>query len=610
METEAESTAPLLGRSDLAHFAALACGVAAYATFLVRNASVLPPQGDAASHAIAAVELYERMAKGWPQAAQSLIYLKSSYPPLLYALTGALFGPGPSAAALPYASYVILISSLVLGWVLARARWGRAPAWVWVFLLALSPYFVGNASHYMLDLPLAATVGAGFVALAYSRSFDRLGAGYLFGLTAACGMMLKWAWLFFLGAPLGLCIVAALWGAGPTMRSRIPAVLAVRTVVAVVLAGCAWGKDHPPVQTGPDSGLTWQYVGRFWTCQGFALITFALAYWVRALRTIRGLLASASAAITVAGPWYLMAQDQLWARFDHESGVLAGRAEPMASLVAANAEAASTFFPFIGVMLSAAVLAQGLARPAVRADVALAVTGAGVGFYAITATLPFDPRYLLPLLPMAAGAVAATVSALPTLARWGLAGVVLATGLWALDPRGVPESGNEGAGEVGVIAVRERARNPDVTWRVALLGLPVETLKVQPALDFTGFYDAIGDIAEGCRGACSIIVKSSVDFWVQARTFEAAGRLAGITGAIWSEGVRPGDHGAPSRTGAEAGRTYFHVLQPCARRVHDRGSVERWRAEVQQATGALSVEVASYPLPTNCTMFLDQLVFD
>lgn len=591
-------------RIDTVHSVVLLFSAAIYARFLAQVASTLPPQGDAASHAIAAVEMHDRLSFGWSQAAQSLIYVKASYPPLLYVMSALFFGSEPAANELPLALQAVLVGSLGLGWVLARLQWGLAPAWVLVLIQALSPYFIGHSSHYMLDLPLACAVGVGFVALMYARRFDHVGSGLMFGVVASLGMLIKWAWLYFLGAPLLICMAMAAWRSGATIRARFPASITIVAIIASVIAACLWSRANPPWPTGPEARLNWQYVGFFWACQIPAIGLLLLAWRAAALRPIRGLLATCAAGMSLAGPWYLMAQNELWSRFTHESGVLAARVAPPSGFFAPSAQAAQSFFPFIDVAVVAALALGVLARPSVRADLGFAALGIGLGFYGIVETLPFDPRYLLPLLPLAAGAVAAGSSALPSALRWGVVGLVLASGLSLVSPRGTPESG-----ELGAPAVRDRARNPDVTWQVPFAGRVIEALRVQPALDFSGFDNAIKTIDAECKGNCNVILKSHWDFWVQSRTIEAAGRLRGIRGIDWTEGYRPGDPRGPSRTGSEAGRTFLVVFQPCARRVHERGNMVQWRREMEKATGARTESIGSFPLPMQCEMYVDRLVF-
>lgn len=591
-------------RTDSVHAGVLLLGAAIYARFLDQTASSLPPQGDAASHAIAAVEMYDRLSYGMSQAAQSLIYVKASYPPLLYVVTSFFFGAEPASNELPRAIQAVLVGSLVLGWGLARLQWGLAPAWLFVLIQALSPYFIGHSSHYMLDLPLACAVGLGFVALMYARSFDQFWPGLLFGVVASFGMLLKWAWLYFLGLPLLLCMAMAVWRSGATMRARLPAFFTIIGVIGSIVAACLWSRAHPPWPTGPEARLNWQYVGFFWACQIPAIGLLALAWRSRVLCPIRGLLATCAAGMSLAGPWYLMAQNELWSRFSHESSVLAARVAPPSGFFAPSAEAAQSFFPFIDVAVVVALALVVVARPSVRADLSFAAIGIGLGFYGIVETLPFDPRYLLPLLPLAAGAVAAGSSVLPEALRWAVVGVVSAVGFSLVSPRGTPESG-----ELGSPAVRDRARNPDVTWQVPFAGRVLEALRVQPALDFSGFEQALQTIEDECKGNCHVILKSHWDFWVQSRTIEAAGRLRGIRGIDWTEGYRPGDPRGPSRTGSEADRSFLVVFQPCARRVHERGNMVQWRGEIEKATGARTETVGAYAMPMQCEMYVDRLVF-
>lgn len=600
------------GRWDVPHVLLMLAAAACYVSFLTTVAPAIPPQGDAASHAVAAVGMGTRFAAGWSQTAQSMIFSGSSYPTLLYGLSAVFFAGRPSAAALPYAIYFVLVGSLVLGWVLARGRWGLAPAWTWAALQSLSPWIVGYSGHYMLDLPLTATVGVGFVALVRARRFDRVGAGVVLGLLAAAGMLFKWAWLFFLGLPFGLCVLLGLWRAGGSLRARLPAVLVMALATGGVLYAMRWAVTGAPVATAPDSRLTWPFVYTWYACVGSGAVLIALGALVRPLRGVRGLLAACGAAFAMAGPWYVLAQRELWARYALESGIQASRTQSMDVFVRLNADVARTFFPGVDALLVLAVLALPFAHRRVRGDVLLALVGIATGFAAVTATLPFDPRYLLPLLPLAAGAIAASSSALPTVARWALVCVVVPVGLWSVQAQGAAENGPPVQS-----AVRQREGNPDVTWTVDVAGQRVEVLRVPPALGLDGFYASLEAIRTECGDECDVIVQAREDFWIQGRTFEAAGRLAGITGAEWGPQARPPRVGPPpapdnppSAIRAARGIKTVLVLQPCSRFSQGRGDTDAWRREVEKLLGARTEPVAAFPMPLGCEMYVDRVLFD
>lgn len=591
-------------RRDAPHVVLLLLAAACYVRFLAGVAPSLPPQGDAASHAVAAVGMATRFAAGWSQAAQSMIYAGSSYPTLLYGLSALLFAGHPSATTLPYASYFVLVGSLVLGWFFARGRWGLAPAWTWASIQALSPWVVGYSGHYMLDLPLAATVGVGHLALVRARRFDRVGAGIVLGLLAAAGMLFKWAWLFFLGPAFGLCVLVGLWRGGDSLRARVPGVLAMALATGGVLYAMRWAVTGAPLPTAPDSRLTWPYVYTWYGCVGAGAALVLLGVLVRPLRGIRGLLAACGAAFATAGPWYLLAQRELWARYAWESGVHAGRTQSMEAFVKQNGDVARSFFPGVDALLVLALLAIPFAHPRVRGDVALALVGLLTGFAAVTATLPFDPRYLLPLLPLAAGAIAASSSALPVVGRWALVGVIVPVGLWSVQAQGAAENGPPVRSDVV-----QRESNPDVTWTVGVAGQRIEVLRVQPALELAGFYASLETIRAECGMVCDVIVQAREDFWIQGRTFEAAGRLAGITGAEWGPLPRADDPHRPSPARAARGINTVLVLQPCSRFSQERGNVDAWRREVEAVVGGRTEPVGAFPMPLGCKMYVDRVRF-
>ncbi len=596
---------PPWGGLDWLQVAVLAAGAVVYGRFLTTLYAVMPPLGDAAGHAVAAVMMSERLSLRWSQIAESLIFAGSSYPPLLYILSALLSVGPPTAEGLPRAVHAVVIGSLLLGWPLVRLRWGRASAWIWTLLQALSPWVIGYAGHYLLDLPLAATVGLGFVALLQARDFDRIGPGLLLAFVASAGMMLKWAWLLFLGPPLALCAGIALWRAGGSLRERLPSWSIVALLGVGGVGAVWWAAHYGPPPAAFTSPLTLAYCQVWWGCQIPAWILLVLAVLVPALRTTRGLLAAGAGVLALAAPWYLMAQRELWDRYGVEVGFLSERREPLAQFIVTNFRVFGSFFPFLDVILVVLLLSLPWVGRRVRFDVVLALLGMVAGFSVITLTLPYDPRYLLPMLGLMAGAVAAVVSVLPAAVRWVVAGVVLVAGVAVARPQGLPETGGDVRPEV-----EQRVSNPDVTWTVAFLGRSLEVTRVPPVVDFGGFYDAIHAIGAGCQGRCEVIVNSREDAWAQGRTFEAAGRLAGIQGADWEPLPRGNDPHLPSREKAASGLQSLLVIQPCSRSPGQNSDAAVMRTQAEQLTGTHAVTVGAYPMPLGCEMYVDRLVFE
>lgn len=595
--------APPWSRVDALHLIALFVCAGIYAFYLHHIAAVaaMPPQADAGSHTLWAVHIYQRFADGPLRAAETFIYAGGGYPTVLYSMTALLFAGPPSPEALPRALHLVLVTSLLVGWPLARTLWGRAPAWAWTFLFALSPYVVGYSSHYFLDLPLTSSVGAGILALLYAQRFDRVGPGLLFGVVAGLGMLMKWAWLFFLGPPFLVCAALVIVRAARARQIGITPLLVTLAVVGLVGLGFRVGWLWAPRPGGPGAPVETLYFGVVGACLAVAVALVVWARYARAAAGTRGLFAALAGGIMVAGPWYFLGIRELWSLFELHSDIHADRSQPLSFYLAENVDSWLAFFPFIAFWTGGAILLLPLAWRSARLDGALALLGALSGWYCISVTVAPDPRYVLPALPLAAAVLAAALTALPNLARWGVAALAFGGALVALQPT----DGSEGAG-----GVQQRGGNPDVTASVRVLGQRVEVLRDPSYLDFTGFNQALEALRAECGRSCDVVVRSREDHWVQGRTFEASGELVGLSGVKWWMSTTTQDDPRPWLPKDVGRQPLLLVMQPCSFHPGERSDVEAWRASVLAVLGGHLDPVGAFPLPGGCEMYIDRVVVD
>lgn len=578
--------APTWGRADLVHLALLAVVTATWAhhlTDLARRADS-PPQADAASHAVRAVAMHGWLHHDPLSAVSASLYLQGGYPPFVYALTALLFGEAPSGGALLRGIHLLAAVGLLGGWLLARASLGRASAWVWVLLFAGSPVAVGYAGHFLLDLPLASTVGVGLWMLLLAGRFQRPGTGLGFGVVTGWSVLTKWTAFYFLGPAAAFVALSGLAGALRRRRIAANGLLALAITLLAILFAFAWGASRPQVvqPEGISGGIT-LVVAAAW-----ALGAGLLFLWARraeAAAASRGGFAALAGLGLVAGPYYTLAFGEML-----DLAALHGAHHPSAGLVAdtqRNAAHLAGLFPGLLLLLAAAGVRLVWTR---SREGGVALLALGAGFVLTVTTAPMGDRYLLPLLPVAATVVAAAVSTLPAVARWALVGGIAAIGGFALSPRK----------EADLPAYLQRRELPDVTVTLPVAGWTVEVLRDPTDLDFDGFHAAMAAIDEVCAGACDVGVWGREDAWVQPRTFRAAAHVEGRVGLRWTSTSLD----APLRPIAAEGPTLL-VIQPCGLR--PAAPLSALEQQAAQALGTDVVPVGRFPLPGGCEMSVSRV---
>ncbi len=588
-------------RVDAVHAAVLALGATAYVAFLrhIAELSPTPPMADAAGHTLHAFEAWTLFSKGPLVAFETLIYMGGGYPTLVYCLAATLFGRTPSPAALPNAMHIILVGCLLVGWGLARSRWGRASAWTWTLFVGLSPYVVGFASHFFLDLPLTAASGASMVALLRARRLDTAGPGFIFGLLAGFGMLMKWAFLFFLAPPFAVCALIAL---GVRIRARQLPILAVGALVVtvVVVAGgfyVGW-RVGPNPQGADDHSF---YIKVFAAC---VVVGGALSAWAaraKAAEGIRGIYTAIGAGVMVAAPWYVLGLREMYGLFALHSDIHATRTQGLMFYVAENYDSFRAFFPFIEYITGGALLVLLLRRQwAAFGDGLVGTLGVVSGLVCISGTVAPDTRYILPCLPLAAAIVAAAVSTLPTPLRWACVGLLAVGGIAAVRP----VNGDESAPS----PFRQFETNPDVTWTVPLLGRPVEVLRDPRYLDFSGFYAALDLVRTTCGSNCDVLVRSREDHWIQGRTFEAAAALENFKGVRFAQALTVDGDPGPTVHKALRNSPWLMIVQPCSFHPGDGSSLTAARSTVTAILGGTIESLGVFPLPGRCSMTVDRIV--
>ncbi len=418
---------------------------------------------------------------------------------------------------------------------------GRAGAWTYALLVGLSPLLLAYQRIYLIDVPLVAMVGMATLLARASEGFSRPLPSLALAVVASLGMQTKWVFAGFVALPVALAAGEAVWRSSARWGVRLAVALGVTALSAGVgLAIPALGRsamaqtwqlrgEHPEAPVAL-AGAGWLLAA------GWLLVALQRAWTHRAGRpgtdeeedvsartppATRGLgpVANVLAALLVvsltAGTWYVLVYTQLLGRLELEQGQYALRGG-RASWVESR-EVVELLVP--GWPLWLALGGVGLLRARRGAAWMVAgLAGAGLAFYGVVSTLPFDPRYLLPLLPLLVSAVVAGWEGLGR-GRWlatGALGVVMvAVGvapLWDTSALGRHPS-------LGVaVNVKEVA------------GVPVASLaRSHRRQGRKGAVDAlVAQVAAACPiGPCEVPYLKHPDMNLQGRGLEALLGFAG-----------------------------------------------------------------------------------
>lgn len=386
------------------------------------------PYSDEAAHVLKTAELREALAAAttpWRRLGL-LVFSGDAYPNAVYA---SAIGQGASTlVALRASTIAFLLAHVAVALAFGRRLWGAPGALAYVVLVALTAYPLAFSQGYYLDVPLVATVGAAVLLLEASDGFRRPIPAILFVVAATAGLYTKWMWAVFCAVP---CVLAALRALGP-LPGRRARVAGAAALLALVVGG-AWevrrfGMAVPTTghfDTGPELALV---VGAARVLAGWAVLAVLTTVWVggrgrvplrwwgrmpaaaeRWIERVRPWMPLANALTAfalvgaLAGPWYATVWPRLWERYQHEQGAFEGRSAPV--LVDATRILAD-LVPAGGVLVGVGLLVALVTREG-RLAWAARVLGAALGATLAVVWLPSDTRYLVPVLPLLAGAIVA-----------------------------------------------------------------------------------------------------------------------------------------------------------------------------------------------------------
>jgi hypothetical protein len=160
----------------------------------------LPPEWDHANHLERAVLCAQDLGRGdW----RGIIERSSFYPPIVPCAAGLVYRLVPSDLA---AAQSIILLFLGLGmaatYVLARELDGPTAGVAAAWIFGSAPFVLYSALRFQLDLPLAAMVALGLLALWRTEGFTRTGMSAVAGVVCAAGLLVKPPFAAYLIGPV------------------------------------------------------------------------------------------------------------------------------------------------------------------------------------------------------------------------------------------------------------------------------------------------------------------------------------------------------------------------------------------------------------------------
>lgn len=481
------------------------------------------PLGDESLHLTRVLDLERGLRhtrSAWERAAM-WVFSGDAYPNGLYApsLGFVLAEHTVRSARTTLVAYALVHAAIAL--VLGRRLWGAPGAFAYAALVVASPVALAWARIYVLDVPLLAAVGVATLAAEASEGFRRPGPTGVFLVAAVVGLYVKWTFFLFCFVPILLAVARSLLGARRGyLWAPWLAIQAGMGVYAIVRAGAAWegrnvAADALWIVLGFAAlGVVWGVVAGLWAWRAAKAGSGA---GVGGPPGPLNLSVAMAVVAGVAGPWYAQVWGSLWGRYAHEQRMYGARAS---TAVDVGIETVRLLLPLGEGLVVLGLLLALVTRRGRLAWLARIVGGAGA-MAVIIEGLPADPRYLLPLVAVGAGAV---VAGWPRgWAGWGL-NVGIAGLLWMC--------------AVGPLAGRDpgwplrRGDPPAMAISARTLGsVPVPVLASSPSPATEAEIDAIvAALRRACPRTCTFAwtTLGAGGQRITGREVQAMGRWAGL----------------------------------------------------------------------------------
>jgi 4-amino-4-deoxy-L-arabinose transferase-like glycosyltransferase len=209
---------------------------------------------DESIHYMGAVGYYKALAGFDAQTFLKVLYLSDFYPPLHELMTGTLFlVTQPSVKIAAFTNVIYLVMILLLFWRLGVRWFGEPAGLLAAFVFSASTAVIIQSKYFMLDIPLAFWVLAGFYCFCASRNFTLRFWSLLYGVVFAAALLNKWSAAFFLAAPPLLTALRAGWKREELRRDSWRNIILAYAVTALLAA--PWYSVHFIKLLHSSSGL-------------------------------------------------------------------------------------------------------------------------------------------------------------------------------------------------------------------------------------------------------------------------------------------------------------------------------------------------------------------
>ena len=159
-----------------------------------------PPEWDHADHLERAVLCAQDIARGdW----RAILEQSSVYPPIVSCAAGLAYRAFPSDVAAAQAVILIFLGlGMAATYRLGRELGGSTTGVVAAWIFGSAPFVLYSALRFQLDLPLAAVVPLGLLALSRTDGFTHTGMSVGVGVALAAGMLVKPLFAAYVLAPV------------------------------------------------------------------------------------------------------------------------------------------------------------------------------------------------------------------------------------------------------------------------------------------------------------------------------------------------------------------------------------------------------------------------
>jgi len=526
------------------------------------------PWSDESAHLAKLLDLQQTLQRNMDTSswAHALFFSGDAYPNLGYAVGLPFLAVSKTIESARASLLVFTLAHAGVAAVAGRLLWGRAGAWAYIFLACVTPITLAYSNVYLIDVTLTATVGISLILLERSDGFRRPLASMGFALAAACGLYAKWTWFVFLAVPLAVAAARAFYGSHRRWAVRLPLALGfIGTCGLACWLILLMGESRYVSSYRAGSPQAWVPVASVLVGLVLATAWGAWGAWRSAraepLRPLLNLSGAAAVILAIAAPWYILVQEQLWGRLEHEETQWVMRGGNHMGQLHTALTTTKALVPFLELLLPTALVIALLTKTGGWAFVSRLI-GTALALGVLTATLPYDTRYLLPLAPILAGACVASWRGLPPRPRWvaavGVCAVCILLSSWPTTGAWLPGKWSQEHSALSWTA--NRLRIPLLTVPVAsttTTGTPMDAEAIRALIDAVheacDSSNCMGSYAPRVRGiqgrALAVLVRySDIHFSVQEPNSREANR-----GILSVKGFVPQHHGEHRALALEPG---------------------------------------------------------